>query len=82
MAHVSELVNPLRRVKGVFYGWWLVGLSAIVMALGSSLLFQGMAVWNPVLKGYFGWSAWQLSVAWSLTRVGGVYYGPGRRGIS
>ena len=76
MAHVSELVNPLRRVKGVFYGWWLVGLSAIVMALGSSLLFQGMAVWNPVLKGYFGWSAWQLSVAWSLTRVEGSITGP------
>ena len=72
---VSERINSLTHVRGMFYGWWMAGLAAIVMALEVPL-FQGIAVWNPVLKGQFGWSAWQLSLAWSFTRVEASIVGP------
>ena len=46
------------------------------MCLGSVPLFQGMSVWNPVLRGEFLWSRAQLSLAFSLTRVEGSIMGP------
>ena len=54
----------------------MAGVAAFVMCLGSVPLFQGMAVWNPVLRGHFGWSRSQLALAFSLTRVEGSIMGP------
>ena len=69
-------VNPLRWVQGVFYGWWLVGMSAFVMTLGIVPLFQSAAAWFVVLRHHFSWSAGQLSWAFSLTRVESGLIGP------
>ena len=63
-------------MRGVYYGWWLVGVAALVMALGTVPLFQGMTVWFPVLETRFAWSRAQLSWAFSLTRVEGSITGP------
>ena len=76
MFHVIELINPLRRARGLFYGWWMVGVSALVMALGGVPLFAGMAAWFPVLETRFGWTRAQLSWAFSLTRAEGSVMGP------
>ena len=62
--------------RGLFYGWVLVGVSALVMILGTVPLFQGMTAWFVVLEQQFGWSRTQLSIAFSLTRVEGSIMGP------
>ena len=73
---MSELINPLKLVRGTFYGWWLVALSALVMALGTVPLFQGMTAWFPVLETRFAWSRTQLALAFSFSRVEGSVMGP------
>jgi MFS-type transporter involved in bile tolerance (Atg22 family) len=73
---VLESVNPLRRGRGIFYGWWLSGVAALVMIIGTVPLFQGMTAWFIVLEQSFGWSRAQLSIAFSLTRVEGSIMGP------
>ena len=64
------------RPRGVFYGWWLSGLAGMVMVISAVPVFHGMAVWAPVLKAHFGWSATQISAALSLTRAEGAFMGP------
>ena len=73
---MSEFINPLKLVRGTFYGWWLVGLAALVMALGTVPLFQGMTAWFPVLETRFSWSRTQLALAFSFSRVEGSVMGP------
>ncbi|MCE2463590.1 MAG: MFS transporter, partial [Dehalococcoidia bacterium] len=73
---MSEFINPLKFVRGTFYGWWLVGLAALVMALGTVPLFQGMTAWFPVLETRFAWSRTQLALAFSFSRVEGSVMGP------
>ena len=70
IAGVPELKS---RMRGVFYGWFMAGLGALVMALGSAPLFYGIPVWNPVLRNAFGWSAGQMSVAFAIMQVEGFY---------
>ena len=73
---VGQLIRPLRQVRGAFYGWWLVGVAALVMTLGTVPLFQGMSAWFVVLERQFEWSRTQLTLSFSLTRVEGSIMGP------
>ena len=69
-------VNLLKRTKGMYYGWWLAVLGAVVMAVGTVPFFQGMPVWNPVIRARLGWTKDQLVWAFALTRVEGGLLGP------
>ncbi|PKB72269.1 MAG: hypothetical protein BZY87_01260 [SAR202 cluster bacterium Io17-Chloro-G6] len=64
------------RPRRLFYGWVLVGVSALIMVVGTVPLFQGMTAWFVVLEKHFGWSRTQLTIAFSLTRVEGSIMGP------
>ncbi len=75
MIHARELINPLNRLKGVHYGWWMVGLTALVMAVGGMRYFS-MSVWNPVLRTHFGWTPGQMSWALAFMRIEGGLLGP------
>ena len=66
----------LRRKHDVFYGWWLGIAGAGVMALGTVPMFQGLPLWNPVLRNSFGWTASQMSWAFAVTRIEGGLLGP------
>ena len=76
MIRLPELTKPLGRVRGIYYGWWMSGIAAICMALGSVPLFQSMPVWNPVLRGHFGWTPDQMQWAFALTKIEGGLLGP------
>ncbi len=65
-----------RRVRGVFYGWWLVAISGFVMVLASVPLFHAMGVWAVALEREFGWSRTQLGFALTFTRIEGGLMGP------
>ena len=64
------------RQNGVFYGWWLVGISGFVMVLSTVPLFHAMSLWAVVLRREFGWSYTQVGLALAFTRVEGGLMGP------
>ena len=64
------------RARGVFYGWWLVGVSGFVMVITTTPMFHAMGLWFVALESAFGWNRTQLSVAFALTRVEGGILGP------
>ena len=56
-----------RRIPGMFPGWFMAGLGALIMALGGVPLWNGVPIWNPVLRNTFGWTPGQMSwpMLWS-----------------
>ena len=64
------------RPRDVFYGWWLVGISALMLTLMSVSVFQGIGVFLVALERQFGWSRTTLSGAFALARVQGAVIGP------
>ena len=70
------LVHPVRLARGLFYGWWLAVIGAVIMVIGTVPLFQALSLWLPVLSQNFGWTPLQLSWAFTLTRVEGTVMGP------
>ena len=61
--------STCERVRGVFYGWWIVGSVFIIQMLASGLLFQGFTVYFLPLQAEFGWSRTLISTPVSLTRL-------------
>jgi MFS family permease len=76
LLQVGELAHPVRLARGVFYGWWLAVIGAVIMVIGTVPLFQALSLWLPVLSQSFGWTPFQLSWAFTLTRVEGTVMGP------
>ncbi len=65
-----------RAAGGVFYGWWLVGVSSGLLTVMSLLVFQGMGAYFHVLERQFGWTRTMLSGAFTLSRAEGAVLGP------
>ena len=63
-------------MRGVFYGWWLVGISSIMLTLMSLTVFQGLGTMLVALERQFLWSRTALSGAFSLARIEGAVLGP------
>ena len=76
MLQARELAHPVRLVRGMFYGWWLAVVGAVIMVIGTVPLFQALSLWMPILQQNFGWTTTQLSWAFTLTRVEGTVMGP------
>ena len=65
-----------KRVRGVFYGWWVVLSACIIQALNQGLLSQGFTVYFLPLQTEFGWSRTLLSSGYSLSHVESGILGP------
>jgi MFS family permease len=76
LLQARELVHPVRLARGLFYGWWLAVIGAVIMVIGTVPLFQALSLWMPVMQGNFGWTDSQLSWGFALTRVEGTVMGP------
>ena len=79
MAFGVGAFNPAQarsRMRGVFYGWWLVPISGIVHMTTSVPLFHAMGLWFVALESAFGWNRTQLSLAFAFTRIEGGILGP------
>ena len=63
-------------MNGIFYGWWLVGISGFVMVITTVPLFHAMSVWAVALEREFAWNRTQLGFALTFTRVEGGLMGP------
>ena len=73
---VASVPEVKRRMRGMFYGWFMAGLGGLIMAVGAVPLWSALPVWNPVLRNAFGWSAGQMSWAFSITQIEGGFLGP------
>jgi MFS family permease len=69
-------VSPFAKVRGTFYGWWLVAIGGLLMVITVVPVFQTTAVWAVALEYQFGWSRTQLGLALSFTRIEGSLTGP------
>ena len=76
MSQARVTSGSVKGIRGVFYGWWLAGVAALVMVIGTVPVFSAMPAWFVVLERNFGWSRAELSLAFSLTRVEGSIMGP------
>ena len=78
--HVLNVIDQVSAIptkaRGVFYGWWLVGVSGFVMVITTTPMFHAMGLWFVALESAFGWNRTQLSVAFALTRIEGGILGP------
>ncbi len=73
---VAGIPEVNRRIRGMFYGWIMAVLGALIMALGTAPLYTGLAIWNPVLRNTFGWTPGQMSWAFAFTQIEGGFLGP------
>ena len=76
MDRVGQVASAPGKIRGVFYGWWLVGVSGLIMTIATVPLFHAMQIWAVALEQHFGWTRTQLSWALTLTRVEGGIMGP------
>lgn len=67
--HSSLLSFILSRVRGVFYGWWIVLSASVMQSLNQGLLNQGFGVYFLPLQSEFGWSKTLLSLGYSVGQV-------------
>ena len=65
-----------RQTRGVFYGWWLVGIAGFMLTLMSVSVFQGLGTMLVGLERHFGWSRTAMSGAFVLARAEGAVLGP------
>ena len=63
-------------VRGVFYGWWLVGIAVVLLTLMAVSVFQGLGTFLVALQREFAWNRTVLSGAFSLSRAQGAVIGP------
>ena len=67
----------VQQIRLVFYGWWLVAVAALIMAVAFGPIVHGAGVFMVALRREFGWSQWVLSVPFSLNRAAeGALLGP------
>ncbi len=64
------------RIRGTYYGWWLVPLTGFTHIITSVPLFHSMGMWFVALESAFGWNRTQLSLAFAFTRIEGGILGP------
>ena len=76
MAQLVQQILELRRSGSVFYGWWLVGVSGVFLAVVIAPYFEALSIWNVALKDEFGWTVTQLNLAWIFARMEGGLMGP------
>ena len=60
----------------MFYGWVLAALGSLIIAMAAGPLYYGLAIWNPVLRNVFGWTAGQMAGAFAITQVQEGVLGP------
>ena len=62
--------------KGIFYGWWLIVVIMVTMAMTNGAAGHGLGVFFVALESQFGWSRTILSGAFALARLEGTVLGP------
>ena len=73
---MEVVVRTRRRVKSVFFGWWIVAGGATIQALHGSLLLHGFTAYFIFLQDEFGWSRAVVATGFAFTRFESAILGP------
>ena len=71
-----DQTRPPKRSTGIFYGWWIVGVSFLVWGLSFGSIWGAVGVWFKTLELHFGWTRTQLTGAFALAQLEGSIMGP------
>ncbi len=63
-------------LRGVFYGWYLVGVASLMLTLMSLTVFQSTGTYFVALNREFGWSRTLLSGGFAFSRIQSAAIGP------
>ena len=66
----------VQRLRGVYYGWWLLAGSIVAMTLGSGVSFWSVGLYIEPLESDFGWSRGEVSGGISIVLLSGGVAGP------
>lgn len=66
----------ISRLRGVFYGWWVVAGGMVSIALSSGMFMHGFQFYFEPMRRQFGWSRTLISGAYTLSRVESGFLGP------
>jgi len=72
----AESKGPLRRLSGLYYGWRMIGLVALIRTIGGGLHGYGFTVFFLPISTELGISRAATSLAFSLARAEGAIEGP------
>lgn len=75
-ATTSTGVRTRGRIGGVFYGWWILGASALTNGIGGSVHYQGFTVLFLPVSETLGLTRAQTALAFSLSRAENGILGP------
>ena len=64
------------RVRGMFYGWWVVIGGMVSIAISSGMFMHGFQFYFEPMRRQFGWSRTLISGAYTLSRLESGFLGP------
>ena len=65
-----------RRLRGAYYGWWVLAASVVSVALAAGLSFWSFGLYIDPLEREFGWSRWAISGGFSIALLMGAFASP------
>ena len=65
----SRLNVLFRPSRSIFYGWWIVGIAALILFMNAILWMQVYGAYTVLFQNEFGWSMTLLSGAYALTSI-------------
>jgi MFS family permease len=65
-----------QRVRGIFFGWWIILAGIGLLVLTNGLLGQAYGAYVVVLKEEFGWTATAFSIAYAIQSAESGMLGP------
>ena len=66
----------ISRVRGMFYGWWVVIGGMVSIAISSGMFMHGFQFYFEPMRRQFGWSRTLISGAYTLSRLESGFLGP------
>ncbi len=73
MAFLTDIANMIKKIRGVFYGWWIVAAGVVLAMFGYGGWFYSFGAFFGPISTEFGWARATTSIAFSFSRLeGGV----------
>ena len=73
---MEVVVRTRKRVKSVYFGWWIVAGGSTIQALHGSMLLHGFTAYFIFLQDEFGWSRAVVAAGFAFTRFESAILGP------
>ncbi|HLF70626.1 MAG TPA: MFS transporter [Dehalococcoidia bacterium] len=74
--YLSGARDLLRGRRRVYYGWWVLAVGTIGMALGSGLSMSSFGLYVAPLEQEFGWTRAEVSLGYSVSVLAGGLSAP------